>query len=320
MRRFVIAAALVCAAGAAQAQIEVRIASHVSDKAPLHQQSVMFAERVDALLPGQFDFKIFPGGQLGKEGALIDNAQLGAIEMINIASGILKTDPKLGIFDLPFLFDDRAHVIRVMEDGGLKRDIVARIEDKAGVKVVGVYENGFRHVINSVRAIAEPADLADMKVRVSGGKFRQGVFASLGATPTAVSWSETFTAMQTGVVDGAEAAIYGFYGQRHYEVQKHLSLTSHVYTPSFLLASESFWSGLTDEQRKVFAQVGESMTRDAYAGAAELETRYLAVMERADIAVNAADLPAFQEKTRSVYGDYVAAHGDDWVQRVNAAR
>ncbi len=299
--------------------IEVRIASHVSELAPLHAQSEMFAAMVEERLPGQFDFQIFPGGQLGRENALIDNVQLGSLEMINVASGVLKIDGRLGVFDLPWLFADRDHVIRAMEDGGLADEIAAVIEDLTGTVVVGIYENGFRHVINSARPIVVPADLDGLKVRVSGGEFRQNVFASLGAVPTSISWAETFTAMQTGVADGAEAAIYGFYEQKHHEVQDYLSLTSHVYTPSFLIASTAFWDSLTEEQQQVFQEVGEAITMDAYARAAELEAQYLEEMQTMEIAVNEVDLTAFQDATRDVYAGYIEDYGEAWLEIVEAA-
>ncbi len=307
------------AAGTAMAEPrEVAIASHVSDLSPLHAQSVLFAEKVDARLPGQFTFNIYPNGQLGKESALIDNLQLGTMEMINVASGVLKLDGKLGLFDLPWLFDDRDHVRRAMASG-LEEAVRDRIEEVASVKVVGVYENGFRHVMNSSKPIVTPADMDGMKVRISGGTFRQDVFASMGAVPTKVSWGETFTAMQMGVVDGAEAAAYGFYGQKMYEVQKYLSLTKHVYTPSFLMASESFWNSLTDEQKTVFADVGREITEESYDKAAAMEAQYIEDMGKT-LAVNDIDLAAFQAKVSGVSATYTDQYGTDWLELVDKAR
>lgn len=258
------AVAVTMTAGAAFAEPrEVRIASHVSAFSPLHAQSELFAAEIEKRLPGQFEFKLFPGGQLGKEKDLMTNVQAGSIEMINIASGVMKLDKKLGVFDLPWLFSDRDHVKRSMA-AGLEDAIRSRIEEVGNVTVIGVYENGFRHVINTQRAVSEPFDLEGLKIRISGGKFRQGVFQQMGATPQKVSWGETFTALQSGVVDGAEAATYGFYEQKHFEVAKHLSLTGHVYTPSFLLASKAFMQSLSPEERKIFMEVGRAITAQAY--------------------------------------------------------
>lgn len=304
-------------AGSAAAEpIEVRIASHVSEFSPLHAQSELFAAEIEKRLPGQFEFKLFPGGQLGKEGDLMTNVQAGSLEMINVASGVLKLDGKLGVFDLPWLFSDRDHVKRAMS-GGLEDAIRSRVEEVGNLHVVGVYENGFRHVINSKRAVAEPFDLEGLKVRISGGKFRQGVFQQMGATPQSVPWGETFTALQSGVVDGAEAATYGFYEQKHFEVASHLSLTSHVYTPSFLLASRKFMEGLNDEQRTAFLEVGKGITEDAYAVSAELEAKYFEEMKGL-LSINEVDLAAFQEATAASYDDYTGKHGSEFLDMVRA--
>lgn len=296
---------------------EVRIATHVSAESPLAKQAEMFAKRVEEKLPGQFDFEFYPNGQLGKESALIDNLQLGTIEMVNVASGVLKVDDKLGIFDLPWLFQGRDHVRRAMA-AGLEDAITKDIEDNMDAHVVGVYENGFRHIINSLHPIRIPTDLEGMKIRISGGDFRQQIFASLGAVPAKLAWGETFTAMQTGVVDGAEAAAYGFYGQKMYEVQDYLSLTKHVYTPSFLLASPSFWSSLTDEQRQVFDEVGENMRDDAYAQAAEIEAANLEAMGDS-LEINEVDIKPFRDRVQSVYDDYAEQYGGDWLNLVYRA-
>ena len=297
---------------------EVRIASHVSALSPLHQQSQMFADEIEKRLPGQFAFTLYPGGQLGKEKALITNVKAGSLEMINVASGVMKLDKKLGLFDLPWLFSGRDHVRKAM-GGALGQQVTERLESKAGVVVVGIYENGFRHVLNKERAVASPGDLKGLKIRISGGKFRQGVFQQMGATPQKVAWKETFTALQTGVVDGAEAATYGFYEQKQYEVAKHLSLTGHVYTPSFLVASKAFWESLTDEQRTVFKEVGAQITDQAYEAAEALEAKYFAEMKQ-HVAINEVDLSAFQAATRKSYDDYVKSQGDDWLKLVEAAR
>ena len=308
------AALVAVATNAHAAPREVRIASHVSALSPLHQQSQMLVAEVEKRLPGQFKFALFPSGQLGKEKALITNVKAGSLEMINVASGVMKLDKKLGLFDLPWLFSDRAHVRRAMA-AGLEDAVRARIEKVAGVKVIGVYENGFRHVINTKRAVATPADLEGLKIRISGGKFRQGVFQQMGATPQKVSWKETFTALKTGVVDGAEAATYGFYEQKQFEVAKHLSLTGHVYTPSFLIASKAFWNGLSKEQRAAFAEAGRKITSDAYAGAAKLEVKYFDEM-KSKLSINKVDLAKFQKVTAKSYDNYIASQGDDWLKIV----
>ena len=305
-------------AATASAKIEVRIASHVSQYSPLHAQSQLFAKEIEKRLPGQFNFKLYPGGQLGKEKALMSNVQAGSIEMINIASGVMKLDGKLGVFDLPWLFSDRNHVIKSMNNG-LESLIRNRVETVGNVKVIGIYENGFRHVINSKKAIKTPKDMAGLKIRISGGKFRQGVFQKMGATPQKVAWGETFTALKTGVVDGAEAATYGFYEQKHYEAAKYMALTGHVYTPSFLLMSNKFYDSLNDKQKKVFKDVGILITSDAYKVSANLEKKYFSVMKK-NTNINNVDLAAFQKVTKSAYKDYIAKHGKEYLDIIASSK
>lgn len=297
---------------------EVRLASHVSELAPLHDQGIRFAAEVEKRLPGKFVFKFYPNSQLGKEQALVDNIRLGSLEMANVASGVINVDRRLGLFDLPWLFKDRAHVKKAMT-GPLGKAVAASLEKTGGLKVLGIYENGFRHVINSARPITTPADLEGLKLRVAGGKFREKVFSDMGGVPTKVSWSETFTAMQTGVVDGAEAAIYGFYETKMQDVQKYLSLTSHVYTPSFLIASNAFWSSLSKDEQAAFTQAGAEVEKTAYERAEEIERGQLAEM-RTKLAVNEVDLPAFKAKSSASYKEYEDMYGDEWLKMVEVAR
>jgi tripartite ATP-independent transporter DctP family solute receptor len=318
LKKIILVALLAVVHSVIAAPKEVRIASHVSSLSPLHQQSQMFADEIEKRLPGQFKFILYPGSQLGKEKALITNVKAGSLEMINVASGVMKLDKKLGLFDLPWLFDDRDHVRRAMA-GKLGVEVQKRIEEKANIKVIGIYENGFRHILNGARSVVKPSDLKGLKIRVSGGKFRQNVFQQMGATPQKVSWKETFTALKTGVVDGVEAATYGFYEQKQYEVAKYLSLTKHVYTPSFLVASKAFWNSLTSKQKKVFEEVGKAITNRAYNGAGELEDKYFAEMKKY-VSINNVDLAAFQKATKKSYDKYAKSQGKDWLKLVREAR
>lgn len=312
-------ALLVVSAGLLNAKTEVRIASHVSNLAPLYYQAENFSNAVNSELDGHFDFKLFPNAQLGKEKALITNLKAGSLEMIIVASGVLKLDNKLGIFDLPWLFKDRSHVQRAM-DAGLYDEIKKTIEANGkNIKVIGIYENGFRHIMNSKRAIKKPKDLRGLKIRISGGKFRQDVFRKLGATPQKVAWKETFTALQTGVVDGAEAATYGFYGQKHYEVLDYLSITNHIYTPSFLLVSKKFFDSLSKKEQKAFEEIGKNMTNTQYEEAAQLEEKYYKVMKE-KIKINEVNLAKFKSKVSNVYKKYENKYGNKWLDIINNTR
>ncbi len=297
---------------------DVRIASHVSETSPLYTNAQLFSDRITPQLADAFTFKFFPNGQLGKETALIDNLKLGSLEMAMVASGVLKLDDRLGLFDLPWLFSDRANVREVLS-GPLGKAVQDLIEKEHGLIVLGIYENGFRHVINTKRAIEKPEDLNGLKIRVTGSKFKRDGFSAMGADPVPIEWQETFGALQQGVVDGAEAALYGFYSSKLFEIAGYLSLTNHTYSPSFLLASKTFWDSLTDEQKKIFRKTAEDITDEAYQQAAELEEGFLTQMKGA-LKVNEVVFKDFQEKSESIYTSYTQQYGQDWLNLVRQSK
>jgi tripartite ATP-independent transporter DctP family solute receptor len=295
---------------------EVRIASHVSTLSPLHYQAENFSQAAQKAFPGKFEFKHYPNGQLGDEKSLITNVKAGSLEMIIVASGGLKLDPMLDFFDLPWLFDDRAHVMRAMK-GGLEDEVRQTIEKKSNVIVLGIYENGFRHVMNTKRAINTPDDMKGLKIRVAGGKVRQDAFRHMGASPQKVAWTETFTALQTGVVDGAEAATYGFYEQKHHEIMNHFSMTNHVYTPSFLIASKRFFDTLTPEEQATLRRIGKELTEGSYKEAEVLEKKYLEEM-KAKTKIIEPNVKLFQEKLGTEQADFTKQFGDAWLKIVKS--
>lgn len=315
------ASAAVCAtlfAASAVHAAEVRIASHVSEASPLYENAQLFVEKVSAKFPGKFDFKFYPNGQLGKEQALIDNIKLGTLEMAIVAGGVLKLDEKLGLFDLPWLFKDRAQAVSAIK-GKLGEEVKKLLEDKQNIIVLGMYENGFRHVINTKKPIVTPADMEGMKIRVTGSKYKRDGFSAMGADPVPIAWQETFTAIQQGVVDGAEAALYGHYSANLYEVAQYLSLTNHTFSPSFLIASKTFWAKLSDDEKKTVRQVAADMTDEAFQQAAHQEKDYLEKMS-AKIKVNEVDATPFQAKSKGVYDAYTAKFGTDWLELVRAVQ
>lgn len=307
--------AVVAWAAPAQAQKVVRVAYVTSEISPQAQQSHLFVKAIEEALPGQFEFRFFPFGQLGNEQTTLELLQLGSLELANIVTPVVEAHPKLGVFDLPWLFSDRAHVQKVIE-GDFRDEIVETAEAATQVKVLGVYENGFRHVLSPVE-IREPADMKGLKIRLPGGQLRQDVFRMLGANPTPINWTEVYTALETGVVDGAEAAIYGFYEAKLYQVANKLSLTSHNYAPSFLVASNAFWSQLTEEQQRVFIEVGQSITQATFEAAEAEENKALEEM-RVSAQVNEVDFAKFQEAAAPAYDKYIGQFGTEWIDTIRA--
>lgn len=309
------APALVSAPAAAE---DIRVASHMADTSGIIAHAKIFADAVNERYPGKFNFKFYPSAQLGKETAIIGQTKAGTLEMVSVGSGPLKLDDRLGIFDLPWLFDSREHAIRAVK-GDLGEAVRKIIEEDHNMVVLGIYEIGPRHVVNKVRPIVEPKDMEGMKIRATGSSYRLDGFKAMGANPVPVPWSETFTALQTGVVDGAEATHPGFYEAKLDEVTKYLSLTNHVWTPSFLLMSRDFFDELSEEEQKAFRQIGRDITDKAFAASAEIDEKFLDEL-RKTMEVNEVDIPAFVAKAKGVQDAYIKEFGDDWIKLVDAAR
>lgn len=294
----------------------IRVASHMAETSGIVAHADLFSHKVNLHYPDQFRFIIFPNAQLGRETALINQIKAGTLEMVTVGSGPLKLDPRLGVFDLPWLFEDRAHALRAIT-GPLGRAVADLLEREHGLVVLGIYETGFRHIVNKVRPIRSPEDLVGLKLRVTGSRFRFEGLRLMGANPVPVPWSETFTALQTGVVDGAEATHPGFAEAHFDEVSQYLSHTYHVFTPSFLLASTAFFTGLSADQQAAFRAIGRGITEEAFAASATIDARFRTALE-GTMTINQVDTAAFAAAAAGVYDTYIGAHGDAWIEMIRA--
>ena len=303
-------------AGSAFAQKQVRIPYIASELSPQHFQAHKFAEEVNKRLPGQFAFRFYPSGQLGPENSWWEQLQLGTMEMGIVVSAAINVDRKFGIFDLPWLFKNSKNARSAMT-GPLKDKVAQLLEQKSGVKVVGIYDHGFRHVMSN-RAIVKPEDMKGLKIRVAGGRARQDLFRKLGANPTPIDWTEVFSALQTGVVNGAEASIYGLYEAKLHQVCPNLSLTYHNYTSSFLVASKAFWKQLNPEQQKIFDQIGRDITNWAWDSADQNEKKYMEEM-RKQAKINEVNIDAFQAASSGLIDEYIKTYGGDWIKEIRAS-
>jgi tripartite ATP-independent transporter DctP family solute receptor len=167
-----------------------------------------------------------------------------------------------------------------------------------------VWENGFRHITNNKHPINTPADLKGIKLRVPEGKWRVKMFQAYGANPSPMKFSEVFTALQTGVMDGQENPFAQIASAKFYEVQKYLSLTGHVYTPSYLVVSSKKWSTLPADVRKVLDETAKETQAYVYGKAAGDDEDLLVKMKAAGIKVNDADKNAFIAASKSVYTEF----------------
>ena len=195
-----VSAAFALLAPLAQAQTEIKL-GHVGEPGSLFQKSAdEFAKRANAKLGNKAKVIVYGSSQLGGDKEMVQKLKLGTLDMA-VPSTVMSSEvDMLGIFEMPYIVKDRAHMARIE-----KEIFWPKIEpevEKKGIKVLAVWENGVRHITNSKRPIKVPADLQGIKLRVPEGKWRVKMFQAYGANPSPMKFSELFTSLQTGVMDG----------------------------------------------------------------------------------------------------------------------
>lgn len=295
------AAALVAgglATGTAAAQTEIKL-GHVGEPGSLFDRSSQeFARIANEKLGGKARVVVYGSSQLGGDSEMMKKLKLGTIDL-SLPSTVMSTEvPVFGMFEMPYLVQDREHMARIRDE--IVTPTLYPEAEKKGLKILGVWENGFRHITNSKRPIAKPEDLQGIKLRVPQGVWRVKMFETYGANPSPMALSEVFVALQTGVMDGQENPFAQIYPARFQEVQKFLSLTGHVYTPAYLTAGRS-WSRLPEDVRKALTEAAVAVQPTVYKLAAEMDDDLLAKLKAAGMQVNEVDKAAFVKASDGIY-------------------
>ena len=279
-----------------------------------------YAKRVNEALKGRYEVKVFHSSQLGSDEEMLKGIKVGVLEMFQPSTIMSTVDPKFGVFEMPYLFKDRDHVKRVVEDPKIKEILFDPLPEK-GLRLLGVWENGFRVITNNVRPVVKPEDLKGIKLRVPSGVWRVKMFRAYGANPTPLAYSEVFAALQAGVMDGQENPFPQIWGGKFHEVQKYLSLSDHVYSPSYALVSERFWKSLPADVQQVMAKTAAEVGDFARKEGARMDREILEKMQKS-LKVNEVDKDAFVKASKPVYDDFAkeVKGGKELVDRILALR
>ncbi len=286
----------------ALAQIEIKL-GHVGEPGSIFQKSAdEFAKRANARLGAKAKVVTFGSSQLGGDAEMIQKLKLGTLDMA-LPSTVMSSQVDLfGVFEMPYIVKDRAHMARIE-----KEIFWTKLEPEAGkkgLKVLAVWENGVRHVTNSKRPIKVPADLQGIKLRVPEGKWRVKMFQAYGANPSPMKFSELFTALQTGVMDGQENPFTQIYSAKLQEVQKYLSLTGHVYTPAYLTVGKTKWESLPPDVRKILEDTAKETQAYVYEQAALDDADLLTKLKQGGMQVNDVDKDAFINASKPIYEEF----------------
>ena len=303
--RLAVAACALFALGSAApalAQIEIKL-GHVGEPGSLFQKSAdEYAKRANAALGGKAKVVVFGSSQLGGDSEMIQKLKLGTLDMA-LPSTVMSSQVDLfGVFEMPYIVKNRGHMAKIEKEIFWAK--LAPEAEKKGLKVLAVWENGERHITNSKRPIKVPADLAGIKLRVPEGKWRVKMFQAYGANPSPMKFSELFTALQTGVMDGQENPFTQIYSAKLQEVQKYLSLSGHVYTPAYLTVGKTKWESLPPDVRKILEDTAKETQAYVYEQAAKDDAELLAKIKAAGVQVNDVDKDAFIAASKPIYEEF----------------
>ncbi len=210
-----------------------------------------FGCSLEARTDGRFRVKVYFGGRLGSEKVLQEMLTIGTAQMT--VTGLLNTyEPLFALFEMPYLYRDREHVMRV-NAGPVMEELAASLPPR-GLRLIGFYENGFRHVTNSQRPINHPSDLVGLKIRAPENPAQIETLRALGADPVSMPFSELYSALLLGTVQGQENPLQNIWSGRLFEAQKYIAMTAHIYNSAYVLVSERFWQTLSPEDQRIFRE------------------------------------------------------------------
>lgn len=317
--RVLVAAVALFAAPVAFAQsVTLHLAHNVQTTHPKHTASELFAENVREATGGEVEVIVYPAEQLAALRAGAEGVQLGTVDLAWVDSGTLGNwVPALSFASLPFIFEDFNAAIAAMDS--LSEELSVVMREELNVENLGWSPEGFRVVVTTSRAVPSATKMEGLKMRVPEIPVYVSAFAALGTNVTPLPWGDIYSALQTGVVDGAEGASAVILTSRLNEVTNHLARTNHIMTDNYLLINLDRFSGLAEAHQSAIREaavqaIGRLRTLSEEADASAFET-LAAELELAE----PLDIESFREAMLPVYDDFVAENGQraaDWIAAV----
>jgi tripartite ATP-independent transporter DctP family solute receptor len=216
----------------------------------------VFKELVEAESAGRIKVNVYPSGQLGGETDLIQSAQEGTLSMAMVSGPFARVCAEASVLEIPYLFPSAPTAWAVL-DGSFGRELSAHCLKKTGLRTLAYGETGFRNFTNSQHPVAEPKDLDGLKIRVMTNPLYVEMVKAMGGEPTPIAWPEVPAALTTGVVDGQENPISVIYANKFYEMQKYLTLDSHVYGTDFFLINDEIFTSLSPADQTIVTRAAK---------------------------------------------------------------
>jgi tripartite ATP-independent transporter DctP family solute receptor len=318
---FICCAALILApriGAASKPEVVLKLGHGLDITHPVHKAMVFMAQKVKEKSAGRMRVEVFPNEQLGNEKECIEALQLGYLAMTKTSSAPMEGFvPKMKIFGVPYLFRDAEHFWKVL-DGPIGKELLLAGESKR-LRGLCYYDAGARSFY-AKREIRTPDDLAGMKIRVQNSIMSMKMVEAMGGSPTPVPWGELYTALDQGVVDGAENNPPSLRTSRHYEVCKFYTLDEHTRLPDILVISTQVWASLSDEQQRILQDaVDESVAyqREIWA---EAERNDLKIVQEEGVQIIRADKEPFRISVRPIWEEFRDTEIGDLIDRIQEVK
>lgn len=227
----------------------LKLAHGLDPTHPVHKGMEFMAKRLEEKSKGALTIDIYPSGQLGSEQQCVELLQIGSLAITKVSAAVMESfTPKFKALGLPYVFRTQQHSFNVF-DGEIGKELLLGTEE-FWIRGLCFYDAGFRSFYTIDKPINSPDDLSGLKIRVMKSQTAMEMVKALGGSPTPISWGELYTALQSGVVDGAENNPPSLYTSHHYEVCKHYSLDEHTCVPDVLIMSTTVWNKLSEQEQK----------------------------------------------------------------------
>jgi tripartite ATP-independent transporter DctP family solute receptor len=286
---------------------------------PVHLAMVHLADRVTELSGGRMRVDIHPSGQLGEERELIEMLQIGSIAMTKVSASPLESFvPQMQVFSIPYVFRDKEHLWRVLE-GEIGRSLLEAGE-KYYLRGLGYYDAGPRSFYTTGTPVRVPADLNGLKIRVQKSITSTRMVQTLGGSATPIDWGELYSALQQGVVDGAENNLPSFFLSRQYEVSRYLTLDEHTWVPDVLLISTPVWDSLSPEERGWLQAAVASSVAEQRRLWSEANEDALAEVRAAGVEIIQPDKDAFRRAAEPMFESYRGTPTYDLLRAIEEVR
>ncbi len=262
---------------------------------PVHKAMVFMQEKLEEKSEGKLKIKIYSDAQLGPERVLLELVQIGSIAMTKVSAAVMTNfAPEYGVLEMPYLFKDKDHMFTVFE-GEIGKEILSKGE-QFWLRGLCFYDAGSRSFYTKDKPVETPEDLEGLKIRVQNSQNAVAMVNILGGAATPIPYGELYTALQQGVVDGAENNPPSLYTSRHYEICKYYSMDEHTSVPDILLISTKVWNSLTDQERLWLQEAADESAEAQKKYWADSEEESLQIMRDAGVQITKPDKGPFVEK------------------------